>query len=189
MNQLALDLQPAPQEYRITLSRGLFAIVDEADFGWLSEFNWYAQWSPTTKSFYAKRNIKLSDGKRTTRFMHREIMNANGPSEQVDHENHNTLDNRRSVNLRLSSNAQNGWNRGASTKTAHGCKGVHFDRINNQWRAQIRVNGKRLHLGRFDTAEGARRAYENAARELHGEFIHSSLKESGQKNAPARARE
>jgi hypothetical protein len=38
--------------------------------------------------------------------------------------------------------------------------------MNNRFRAGIRAHGKILHLGRFDTAEAAARAYDAKAQEL-----------------------
>jgi hypothetical protein len=49
-------------------------------------------------------------------------------------------------------------------------KGVSFDSINNKWRSGIMINGKTIHLGRFNLEEEAAIAYNNKAIELFGEF-------------------
>ena len=41
---------------------------------------------------------------------------------------------------------------------------------NGRWRATIAVNKVQRHLGRFNTIEEAAAAYDQAIRELHGEF-------------------
>ena len=45
-------------------------------------------------------------------------------------------------------------------------RGVSFGR--EGWKAQIKVNGRLLHLGHFKTQQHAAAAYEQAARSLHG---------------------
>lgn len=50
------------------------------------------------------------------------------------------------------------------------CKGYHWDKRAKKWQAQIKVAGKKKHLGYFDSQEEARAAYE-LAKKLHG-FIH-----------------
>lgn len=89
----------------------------------------------------------------------------------VDHINGNGLDNRR-CNLRVCSHGENMRNRTMNRNNRSGYKGVYFDPDKNgrPWRAQIRANGRKHSLGRFDTAEQAYEAYQKAAERLHGEF-------------------
>ena len=77
---------------------------------------------------------------------------------QIDHKNHNTLDNRVD-NLRIVNNTQNQWNNER--------KGITFDKSRNKWRARINVNNKEIHLGRFENENDAREAYLNAKRTYH----------------------
>ncbi len=172
MNQLLLDLQPSPSEYRtIPLSRGQTALVDTEDYERLNRWSWFADWNPLLKGFYAKRTIKI-DGKKHSVYMHREIMRAPKGIE-VDHRvPHTTLDNRKQ-NLRLCTHAENGRNQGIPSHNTSGFKGVHLDRSRGKWVAQIKIHRKNKHLGRFATAEEAYSAYVEAGRELHGEFANS----------------
>jgi hypothetical protein len=164
--------QPLDQSYRlIPLTQGENAIVDAEDFEWLSQWNWYANWSPGTKSFYACR----SPGSRkygTVEFikMHRVIMKC-GEGEEVDHRNHNTLDNRK-PNLRKCTPKQNAFNRRCHRESYSGFKGVTFDKRRNRWYTYIRPSGKQIFGGSFGSAKEAAKAYDDLARIHFGEFAH-----------------
>lgn len=45
-----------------------------------------------------------------------------------------------------------------------------IDKRDGRWYSRITINGKHIHLGRFDTAEEAHAAYVAASREAYGEF-------------------
>ncbi len=49
-------------------------------------------------------------------------------------------------------------------------KGVTWDKARQKWRAQIRINGKSICIGRFAVEEDAAEAYNAAAFEAWGEF-------------------
>lgn len=55
--------------------------------------------------------------------------------------------------------------------------GVHRERPSHRWRASITANGKRVSLGRFDNEEDAARAYDIAAKKLHGRRATLNFKE------------
>ena len=136
---------------RIPLTQGQFAIVDDADYEELSQVKWFAQWNPHTKSYYARRNIRLPDGKRVTEQMHRRILGLEyGDKLEVDHINYVTLDNRR-LNLRIVTNQENLHNQRA--------KGFSWARSKKKFMACIGVNGVQKYLGYYDDPTEARAAY------------------------------
>jgi hypothetical protein len=76
------------------------------------------------------------------------------PPDQVDHINHQRDDNR-IANLRLATNTENGRNRSLSTNNTSGVTGVYWEKREGKWRATIKANGKRIHLGCFYNIECA----------------------------------
>lgn len=148
----------------IPLSRGLVALVDDEDYDAVIRMgSWCA--TPSARTFYALRNARRPDGGPTTLRMHRFLTGW----QMVDHINGDGLDNRRS-NLREATSAQNNANAQMNYNNTAGYKGVSRVKRSPNWRACIRISGKTRHLGMFPTAEDAARAYDAAARIVHGEF-------------------
>jgi hypothetical protein len=87
------------------------------------------------------------------------------PILQIDHINGDECDNRVS-NLRDISNAMNCQNkRRAPSTNKHGMLGA--SPVGHKWRAQIKVEGKKIYLGMYETAQQANNAYMVAKRILH----------------------
>jgi hypothetical protein len=83
------------------------------------------------------------------------------PSDQIDHINGVKTDNR-ICNLRQATNSQNGKNLGLSKANTSGVKGVSFEKYTARWKASIRVDGKNISLGRFDSIAAAAEARKEA---------------------------
>ena len=105
---------------------------------------------------------------RKYKYLHRLIMGVTDKKQQVDHINGDRADNRRE-NLRIVNNQQNNCNK-PPVKGKY--KGVHFSNKERKWIAQITVNYNCTALGRFDTAEKAALAYNEAAKKFHGEYAY-----------------
>jgi hypothetical protein len=103
-------------------------------------------------------------------------MTGEMPTALIDHRNEDRTDNRWS-NLRQADNAQNLWNRGASSRNKSGYKGVSYDRRTGRWRASIKARDAHRFLGRFATPEQAHAAYVAAASELHQQFANPGRSE------------
>lgn len=141
---------------KIKLTNNRYAIIDESDLDIISKYKWHYD------GRYAGTYI---NGKRVR--MHRMIMN-NPTKMQVDHKNMNCLDNRKS-NLRVATKSQNMMNR-PNQKNTKKYKGTHQRKDNGRWQSYIKIDGKRLHLGYYNTPEEAGREYNNAAIKYFGEF-------------------
>lgn len=158
----------------ILLSQGKFAVVDDIDYEWLMRWSWCAVKSDKGV-WYAVRTDRTGREKQVR--MHREIMNAPDGIE-VDHKDNDGLHNWRD-NLRECTHAQNLSNRGLFSNSTTGYKGVSIFRQNGKvrYQAKIRVDGKLIHLGLFDTDVEAAKAYDAAAPQYFGEFARLNFPE------------
>lgn len=152
----------------IPLTQGKFAEVDDIDFDLVSKKTWFARkWG---KTWYAIANTYDAETKKRGSIkMHRFIVNQSDPNIKIDHRDTDGLNNKRN-NLREATQAQNLMNRGATSKSTSGMKGVTWNKDRNKWQAQIMANRKNNHLGLFEDKEAAARAYDAAALIHHGEF-------------------
>lgn len=165
-----------PSTIRIQLTQGQSTIIDPADAD-LAKKRWHASFSPAYQGggkFTVMRNMRRKNGKWSTEYLHRAVMARVLDrdllrGEHVDHINGDPLDNRR-VNLRLASPSENLRNRGKNANNKSGFKGVYYFKPTGRWHARIEVNGRHHHLGYYDTPQEGARAYDVAARKLHGEF-------------------
>lgn len=157
---------------------GDMAIVDAEDMRRLSEHGWHRRAFATnghTETVYAHRG-DYSSGKLQTVKMHREIFGDIPEGLEVDHINGDGRDNRKE-NLRLVTRSQNAQNQRKTTKpTASKYKGVSYMQpyskktLANPWVAKICKDYQRMHIGSFATEEEAALAYNEKAKELHGEY-------------------
>lgn len=151
----------------IPLTQGKIALIDDEDFVIVSKHKWY--YAQESKNYgRAKTNIKKENGRGTTLKMHTLIMRPPKGFE-VDHINHNPLDNRRS-NLRVVTRSQNQKNMNKMSTNKSGYKGVSHHKKSNKWQVHIMNNGNRVYLGLFVDLKVAAEAYNKAALELYGEY-------------------
>lgn len=143
-----------------------FALVDDDGYNELNKSKWYI-----CVHNYVERREQVNGDER---FLHRHITKCPKGME-VDHENHNKLDNRR-ANLRVCTPTQNKMNRGPAASNPTKLKGVSIsgDRCGRAkpWRARISINKKMVMLGRYAEPFLAAWAYNCAARVLYGEFAY-----------------
>lgn len=142
----------------IQLTRGRVALVDDEDYERLNQYKWCVL--PGRRTIYARRKGNPS-------LMHHYIMGKIKGLE-IDHINGNGLDNQKK-NLRHCTHAEN--SRNSRSYTGNSCyKGVSWKVRSETWIAQIKVNGKLIHLGTFSDEKKAALSYDKAARKHFGEF-------------------
>ena len=151
---------------RVWGRKNLVALVSDADYELVSQFNWSAL--PHRKTVYAHRT-KGEDGH--GQYMHRLILGLTDPRISTDHINGNGLDNRRE-NLRVVSESVNQFNRPKrglrkDKEPTSRFKGVR--KVHRRWQAQTQLHGFQYKLGSFATEEEAARAYDEKVLELIGE--------------------
>jgi len=160
---------------QIKLTQGQYALVDDADYEELSKYKWCALYSKDMSSFYAGRESRKKEGEICTIRMHRQILGLKlRDKRQIDHINHNILDNRR-FNIRICTPRQNSMNRKPDQNTSSKYKGVSWEDSRNKWQAHITIKGKKKHLGYFQTEELAALAYNEAAKKYFKEFAYLNV--------------
>lgn len=148
---------------KIPLTRSKFAIIDDEDFDRVNKFKWHYVGNGTAAHRVYKGEYI---------YMHRLIMNT-PPGLEVDHINHNKLDNRKS-NLRNCTRGENSRNTRIRSDNTLGYKGIRFEKRNTKrkWVATIWVNGVNKFLGSYERKKDAVLAYNEGARKYHGKFAY-----------------
>ncbi len=131
----------------IPLTQGKFAQVDDEDYEYLNQFKWFAHKSKRT--FYAEH----TDKKGKTLKMHRVILKETNPKTEIDHEDHDGLNNQK-YNLKKCVGFKNCHNRQPDKNSSSKYKGVFYAKIEKKWAAAITV-----HIGKFETENEAALAY------------------------------
>lgn len=147
---------------------GRVVLVDDEDYDLVMQYRWYV-WEfkregARTNGPYAV-TVVYGGGSQQSIFMHKLITGY----PMTDHVDHDGLNNQRS-NLRPATRPQNMHNRQAAIRGASRYKGVCWVKKRGHWRADIRKDGKKVYLGAFATEEAAARAYDDAARVIHGSY-------------------
>lgn len=110
---------------------------------------------PFKKKIYASRIIFL---------WHR-----GGLPEFIDHKDGNP-ENNLIDNLRPATKAQNNKNCKSAKNSSSIYLGVCFHKMTGRWGASIGLNYKKIHIGLFDDEKSAALAFNEKAKEIHGEF-------------------
>src|SRR5882672_5229974 len=141
----------------------VFAMVDDEDFEAINKHKWHKMING--KHLYVCRAI-VTNGKVLQVSMHREILGLSKTDKViVDHRDGNGLNNQRS-NLRACNHSENAKNRKARGTSKY--LGVSWHVY--KWKAQIKANGKYIHLGMFEDEVLAAASYNEAAIKYHGAF-------------------
>lgn len=138
--------------------------IDIDDYDLVSQYVWHVD----TNGYV----ITKADGRVIKQ--HRLVMGVLDDNRyEVDHIEHDTLDNRKSK-LRLADRSLNCFNRRLGKENRSGVIGVYWMKSAKKWAAQISKNGKKHYLGVFDSIEDATVARAKAERELYLTHIQQS---------------
>ncbi len=149
---------------KIPLTQGKVALVDDADYVWLSRWKWHAHWSDG--KYYAVHAWWHSKAVRGTVLMHRVLVpNA----VKLDHRDRDGLNNQR-ANLRICNDSQNSQNNFGRGDRRLPFKGVSIAKDRHLYVASITKDGKRVYACGFATPQEAAIAYDAMATNLFGEF-------------------
>lgn len=140
-------------------------IIDKDDFDKVKCYQWHVENSrPSIK--YAQASIS----KGTIR-LHKLIMSSNL---QIDHINHNGLDNRK-CNLRVCTNAENNRNKDFKRNPLSGHRGIRYNPKTQSYYVRIMVNKKEISLGAYKTIEDAIKARIRGEEKYFGNFRYKEL--------------
>ena len=158
----------------IKLRDNIYAMVDDEDYGLVSQYKYFAQKS-RYGTYYAcrqhQKNCFIYHG-----YLHYDVLGTT-PEEirplVVDHIDRNPLNCCKS-NLRLCTRAQNVYNRGPVPNRSSKYKGVSYDprRKKNRWRVKLCKEGKPYHVGYFPTEYRAVQMADVWAYRLFGRFAY-----------------
>jgi hypothetical protein len=142
----------------IQLTLDQWMIVDAEDYERLCSVPWYAMKNSSGKHYASNSEYGT---------VHRFLL---GPVDglHVDHDNENTLDNRK-INLRPATQTDNNRNVGKTVRNKSGLKGV-SEKKNGIFTAAIHIGDKCKWLGDYDTKKEAHMAWCYAAVFYHGKF-------------------
>ena len=143
---------------KIKLTHGAVALVDDEDFEHLNQFKWHL-----SDGGYAHRTQYKPKPKAIR--MHR-VINKTPDKLFTDHINQDKLDNRR-TNLRTVNKSQNSINTGLRSTNKSGHKGVYWDSWSRRWRAELKINYKKITLGRYTNINDAIKARKLAELKYH----------------------
>lgn len=153
----------------IDLTKGRFTLVDDADYEYLSKFNWSAiekqgKWYAVRSRSRKERTGGIDHGRHI--LMHRELLKPSAHLE-IDHMNGNSLDNQRE-NLRICTHLQNQANvHRKRVDNKSGATGVFWVAKLKQYRVYVNRNYKRINIGCYKTLEEAKEEREKyIAKEL-----------------------
>jgi len=133
---------------QIPLSHGGFALVNLEDAELVTAHRWHIH-----NRGYAATHVQLPQGRGLV-LMHRLIFGQIPDGYEVDHINHNKLDNRR-CNLRVVTHAANMVNRRDSRMPSSGHRNINWEDDRHKWAVRIQRTSHHVWVGRYDRLEDA----------------------------------
>jgi hypothetical protein len=156
---------------KIFLTQNQYALVDDEDYDFLIQWNWYAHRSDEKYTYYAMRTVQKKEIR-----MHNAIAEKYKISDydELDHIDRNGLNNQKE-NLRISTRGENNFNRrnwGVMPKGIRLNKSTYKKRNGEikeyiTYQARINVKGKSIFLGNHKELTKAIDAYAKASKKYY----------------------
>lgn len=147
---------------QLSLTQNQFAIVDDEDFPALSQSRWCYRPERNGKQGYAVRTVWV-DGKARKQYLHRALMGAIEPGQEVIFLNHDRLDCRRE-NLRVVSTQEARRHHRVRSDSKSGIKGITYNHEYGTWSADVYRHGHCYRVGTFHSQEAAIEAHEKTVK-------------------------
>ena len=150
-------------------------LIDTKDLNRVLKYNWSAGWRKDKQRYYIQVTDYYYDDKgkykSRTILLHKYIMEAYGMYRQVDHKNHDSLNNMKS-NLRVVEAGNNSANRkGANSNSKTGVRNVNWIEKENRYLVQIMKDGERYKWDfPANQFEEACKFAEKKRKEIFGEY-------------------
>lgn len=156
----------------IPLRDGTFATVDDTLADQLLAMG---PWRVSARGYVVRGTRKAGQPYRVIH-LSREVLRLSGiePGEHNDHKHGDKRDNRL-CKLRPATPSQNGGNQDKHANNKSGFKGVSWHKKSGKWVAQIKHEGKVMHLGLFSDVVDAAHKYDTTAIEFKGEFARTNF--------------
>jgi hypothetical protein len=183
-NKYIIEDNIAKIELRRWNKESLWAIIDLDDLDKVINYpyTWHSVYKEKTKSYYVAATVGYDEVDNVDEnrnhyplYLHQLIMNIDTKFHKnvdIDHENHDTLDNRKE-NLRISYRVENSKNRnGRNTNNKTGYRNVAYvpSNGNKPYIVQLIVDGKNKRIKSFSDVDEAGTYAEKMRNELYGEF-------------------
>jgi hypothetical protein len=149
---------------RRKLGEPVYGLISTPRYAEIAEHRWHAARGKDKKSFYARTNVKRTDGKWRTLLMHQVLL-----GHYADHADRDGLNNQ-DYNLRTATGSQNSANRGMMKNSKSGHRGVWWSKRSQKWQTGVRVSRKMIHGGYFDKLEDAVSAVDSLRKQCFGEY-------------------
>lgn len=170
MNSEILIHSVQPRTACVPLTQERWSLIDVGDINWVSQNKWCVRVNPAG-NLYACRGV-CKGGRQKFIHLHQEVFSKHfgqiPPELEIDHINHNSLDNRLE-NLRAVTRTENNRNRrmGSLRKKSGLPKGVFRGKSRlNPFISQITYKGRTIYLGSFPATELAAEAFNKAHKEI-----------------------
>ena len=136
---------------------------DLEDYDKIKNYGWYENNAGYIVAHNGNKTIRLN----------RLVMDCDENGNDVDHIKHNLYDNRK-ILLRICTHQKNSFNSKKPINNTSGITGVSYDKNRNKWVAEIRINNKKIFLGRFNCKEDAVKIRKDAEKKYFGEYSYDS---------------